>query len=83
MPNEKIELRIPDLPLAGKLDLIAATIEAVYEAHRDTMSTRSWACLHQARDKIMEALLAINDDQRRLRNSKPVTILKLDVPKSV
>ena len=59
-----IEIRIGDAPLTAKLDVIAASIAAVREAHRDTMSIKSWHALHRAQQMIAEAQIHATEPHR-------------------
>lgn len=56
-----IEIRIPDAPLRWKLNAISATLVAVRDAHRDTMSVRAWAAINRALDQLGEAELTCNE----------------------
>lgn len=55
LQRKKTEVRIADVPLSHKLDVLGASIAAVREAHRDVMSARCWAALNVAQEKIAEA----------------------------
>lgn len=59
-----LQVKIADVPLEQKLDVIGAAIAAVREAHRDEMAPHSWAALNIAQEKISEAMLSITAERR-------------------
>ncbi len=59
--RDAVEIKIGNVPLAWKLDAIAAALAAVLEAHRDTISQRSWAAVNRARDNLYEAMIGASD----------------------
>lgn len=65
-----IEIRIGTTDLASKLDALGAAVAAVREAHRDTMSVRSWAAMNRAQDFLAEALLTRNEG-RMIEGGQP------------
>ena len=57
----KIEIRIGNASLVQKLDVLAATIDAIREAHRDCMSPKAWTLMGRAQSNLAEAMLSIED----------------------
>lgn len=56
-----VVLRIPDVPLPAKLSIIGAALQAIREAHRDTMSARAWSEINKAEEAIAAAMLHANE----------------------
>ena len=57
-PRNPITIKIPDMPLGWKLECIAATLDAVREAHRDQISAVAWEAINCARAQIAIAMMA-------------------------
>jgi hypothetical protein len=62
----QLSIRLPNVPLGQKLDLIAAALAAVQAAHRDDMSPVQWVCIGHARDQLAAATLCRRFGERRL-----------------
>lgn len=52
-----VEVRIGNVGLAPKLDALAAALDAVKAAHRDTMPTACWRAIGEAQDALARATM--------------------------
>ena len=59
--RREVAFQIPDAPLSHKLSCLGAALEAVKEAHRDTMPVKCWAAISRTEEALAEATLNAGD----------------------
>jgi hypothetical protein len=75
-----IEFKIADVPLGSKLDALAAALVCVREAHRDTMSPRTWEAINRALDALAAATIYSSGGGPRLAQPKEVLCGRRNAP---